>query len=321
MKASTRLVAPALFLLLLPPLLASGCRGDGAVEPAAPGDGAPLLATARYSEWSAPINLGPTVNSAFDEQTPALSPDGLSLYFLSSRPGGVGLQDLWVTRRASRDGPWGTPENLGPTVNSGANEGAPFLSRDGHRLYFVSSRPGGFGDFDIMMSWRAHTHDDFAWEAPINIGPPANTAMFEGGMTIHGPEFYFSRGLNVGVPHDIYLSRMSGDVFADPEVVAELSSAADERRPTIRFDGREIYFHSNRPGGQGLTDLWTSTRAGNGTPWTTPVNLGPGINTPSREQTPAISADGTILVFVSDRAGGSGALDLYYVTRSIGGPK
>lgn len=320
MKTWTRLVAPALFPLMLSP----GCRPDAAVvEPEALNETAvALLASARYSEWSPPVNLGPNVNSPFDESTPALSPDGLSLYFYSNRPGGLGGSlDLWVSRRASPDAPWGAAENLGPTVNSSVAEAAPYVSRDGHQLFFVSTRPGGFGAFDVMVSWRAHTHDDFAWETPANVGPPLNTEMFEGGMTIHGPEFYFSRGLDVTSTHDLYLSRMRGDAFTPPEVVAELSSAADERRPSIRFDGREIFFNSNRPGGQGLADIWTSTRAGNGAPWSTPANVGPGMNSGSVDVTPSLSDDGTTLVFASNRPGGSGALDLYYVTRSIEGPK
>ena len=60
----------------------------------------------KFSEWSAPVNLGPGVNSATLDWWPAISPNGLSLYFGSNRPGGirgVDLQDIWVCRRASLD--------------------------------------------------------------------------------------------------------------------------------------------------------------------------------------------------------------------------
>jgi Tol biopolymer transport system component len=318
MKTPTRLIRPAVILLL-----SAGCRPDSAiVDPEAPNDvSVPLLASARYSEWSPPVNFGPIVNSPFVDQTPALSPDGLSLYFLSTRPGGLGSADLWVSRRASEDDQWGVPVNLGPPVNTAFVDAAPYVSHDGHQLFLSSDRPGGFGQPDVWVSRRTHTHDDFAWETPVNVGPPVSSPMFEGGATIHGPEFYFSRGPSGVVPHDIYLSRMRGDVFATPEVVAELSSAADERRPSIRFDGLEIFFLSDRPGGQGLADIWTSTRRGNGTPWSPPVNLGPGINGAFIDVTPSLSHDGTTLVFASNRPGGSGGLDLYYTTRSIGGSK
>jgi len=93
----------------------------------------------KFSEWSAAVNMGPVVNSGVFEYWPAISPNGLSLYFGSARPGGIpgGLfneQDIWVTRRASIDAPWGVPRNLGPNVNSEFADSSPALSRDGHWL-------------------------------------------------------------------------------------------------------------------------------------------------------------------------------------------
>src|SRR5207253_3072207 len=66
------------------------------------------------STWSEPVNLGPIVNTSSDDSEPALSPDGLSLYFSSSRPGGFGPNNIWVSQRASLNDPWGRPQNLGP---------------------------------------------------------------------------------------------------------------------------------------------------------------------------------------------------------------
>src|SRR6266496_1814997 len=105
-----------------------------------------LLAAPRFSEWSPPVNLGPTVNKpGFNTAGPALSRDGLSLYFQSNRTGGYGGNDIWVSQRASREDAWGQPVNLGPTINTAANEDAPAFSRDGHTMYFNSDRPHGFG--------------------------------------------------------------------------------------------------------------------------------------------------------------------------------
>src|SRR6266536_512093 len=98
-----------------------------------------------FSDWSAPVNLGPAINSAFSDQGPAISKDGLSLYVTSNRPGGIGGFDMYVSQRASVDDPWGTPMNLSPTVNTAFDEGNPAFSRDGHLLLFQSKRPGGFG--------------------------------------------------------------------------------------------------------------------------------------------------------------------------------
>src|SRR6266850_6361061 len=129
---------------------------------------APSAQAKKYSDWSAPINLGPVINSAFSDQGPAISKNGLSLYFTSNRPGGLGGFDMYVSQRASVHEPWGSPVNLGPTVNTTSDEGNPAFSRDGHFLFFQSRRPGGFGGIDLWVSVREHTHDDFDWQLPVN---------------------------------------------------------------------------------------------------------------------------------------------------------
>lgn len=282
-------------------------------------------AAARFSDWSAPVNLGPVVNSPFRDQTPELSRDGLSLYFSSNRPGGFGLTDLYVARRASPDEPWGPPVNLGGVINTSATEGAPHLSRDGHRLYFATGRPDGLGSNDIWVSWRSDPNDDFAWETPVNLGAGVNSSGFEGGMTLRLPELYVaSDRADPGPDHPlaIYLSVIGPDgTFGAAVLVTELSSTGNDLRPTIRFDGRELFLSSARPGSAaGSQDIWVATRPAFGVPWTVPVNLGPSVNTIYNEVQPSLSADGRILLFASDRPGGSGGADLYMATRDRGGP-
>jgi len=101
--------------------------------------------------WGVPANLGPTVNSTFGEALPYVSRDGLSLYFTSNRPGGLGGGDIWVTTRPSILDPWTQPINLGPPVNTSYHDGSPRLSGDGSTLYFYSSRPSGYGDTDLWQ--------------------------------------------------------------------------------------------------------------------------------------------------------------------------
>ncbi len=311
-------------------LLALACDPDaGVIDPPKHEEGTALsLVSQRFSDWSPPVNLGPLVNSAAAENAPELSKDGLSLYFGSNRPGGQGLQDLYVSQRPSLDAPWGAPINLG-ALNSPFIDVGPHLSRDGHLLFFNSSRPGGFGSVDIWVSRRNNTHDDFAWEQPVNLGSPPNSARFDGGASMWGPEFYFWRGtpdpagLVAPTDGDIYLSGITGQTFSEPALVPELSSAAHEQRPSIRFDGREIFLSSDRPGSLSLPgavvreDIWVSLRQGNGQMWLTPVNVGPVVNTTFRDTQPALSDDGTMLFFLSDRPGGSGNLDIYVTTRTV----
>ena len=123
-----------------------------------------------FGPWSRPVSLGPTVNTTAHDQTPSISRDGLSMYFASNRPGGVGVGfDLWVAQRLAIDLPWETPVNLGPTVNTPANENGPSLSADGRYLFFVSTRPGGPGLADLYMSRRTLSDSGYVWDTPVAL--------------------------------------------------------------------------------------------------------------------------------------------------------
>lgn len=287
-------------------------------------------ASPKYSDWSAPVNLGPVVNSAEEDFAAHISKNGLSLYFASTRAGGSGGEDLWVASRATADDPWGPPVNLGPTINSDANDRSPALSRDGHYLFFASTRPGGMGGLDLWVSWRAHTRDDFAWQPPVNLGAAVNTASTDAGPG------YFEND-EVGIPLlflasnrpggagglDIYVSEMTaGGAFSAPAPVSELNGPAQDLTPGIRFDGLEMIIASNRLGTLGGQDLWVSTRPFAGGPWSAPVNLGPDINSSSAENFPSLSSGGEALFFNSSRPGGFGGSDLYVSTRvKVKGPQ
>ena len=85
----------------------------------------------------------------------------------------------------------------------------------------------------------------------------------------------------------------------------------------IRYDGLEIIFSSNRPGGSGGIDLWFSTRRTTSDLWSTPANLGPVINTSTDDRAPYLSADGRTLFFSSDRVGDDfGGGDIWMTTRT-----
>jgi len=131
-------------------------------------------AVGQYS-FGTPSNLGMEINSAAPDGSPCISADGLELYFHSGRPGGAGGMDLWMATRSSVDAPWRAPVNLGPTVNSPANEIAPSISSDGLELYFsdyVSYRPGGVGSDDLWVARRAST--SATWETPVWLGAAIN---------------------------------------------------------------------------------------------------------------------------------------------------
>jgi hypothetical protein len=131
----------------------------------------------RTSPWEAATNLGPKVNSAQDEYTPAVSPDGLELYLQSSRDGGYGGNDLYVCTRATPDDPWGDAVNLGPAVNGPTWDAWITLSPDGLLMFFLSDRSGGFGSWgDAYMARRASR--SASWQPAVNLGPVVNRTVF-----------------------------------------------------------------------------------------------------------------------------------------------
>lgn len=97
--------------------------------------------------WSKPVNLGPNVNTPYDEDAPFLSDDGTTLYFASRGLPGYGNFDIY--KSVITDGKWGQPENLGMPINSQAHDIFMIQNTDGNIGYFSSARPGGKGDMDI----------------------------------------------------------------------------------------------------------------------------------------------------------------------------
>ncbi len=280
---------------------------------------------ATFSDWSAPTNLGPIVNSSSIDIEVSISKDGLSLYLASNRPGGYGGFDIWVSQRASVAEPWGPPQNLGSTVNTAFNEQAPAVTLDGHRIYFFSNRPSGFGGNDLYVSRRRDARDDFGWRTPENLGGSVNSAFNENLSAPFENTLYFNSNRPGGIGGtDIYVSTLqANETFSEATLVPELSSTLQDAGMAIRRDGLEIIFASNRagsippdqPGAIGF-DLWVATRTKISDPWSPPTSLGPVVNTAGGESRLALSFDATTLYMISDRPGGSGSLDVWVTTRS-----
>lgn len=307
--------------MLLAALVLAACDMPAPAAPHEPGPRAELAADAS-STWSEPVNLGAPINSPGGDQSPVLSASGLTLYFTSDRPGGFGGTDLWVSHRASADGPWETPINLGSAINTPDIESGPDLSPDGHLLFFQSNRPGGEGSNDVYVSSRADVQDDLAWSEPVNVGPGVNSSTGEFGPWYtqngaDGPMLYFARGAT-NTFTQLYSAPVTRDGLSRglAAPIAEITDpGSTEGRPTLSVDGREIVFYSIRPGGLGGTDLWSATRRSVNDAWSAAVNLGAPLNSPAAELLPALSRDGRTLLFASTRPGGLGGFDIWMSTR------
>ena len=124
-------------------------------------------------EWYEPmrINLGDT---SYNYLYPAISSDGLTLYFCSDMPGGEGDYDIWKSTRASLADDFGKPVNMGPIVNTPGREAFPMLRGDS-TLYFSSNGLPGIGGYDIFVT----TIGKRVCSRPKNLGVPINSSYDE----------------------------------------------------------------------------------------------------------------------------------------------
>lgn len=264
-----------------------------------------------------PVNLGPDINTNKYDSGPALSADGCTLVFHSNRPGGLGESDLWMSVRDTKDDPFGSPVNLGPGVNTGGSERSPVLSANGRLLLFDSDRPGGIGKVDLWMCGRQSPHEPFG--TPVNLGRAANSKEWDFGsvLSTDGMTLLFASFRPGGLGgSDLWMCvrKSAKQPFGLPiNMNSPVNTKASEGSPTLSSDGLWLLFHTSRPGGSGKTDLWMSARASKSESFGSPFNLGPTINSREDDYTPALSSDGRLLLFSTDRPGGQGDRDLWMV--------
>ncbi len=141
-------------------------------------------------KWSEPFNLRSPVNTNHWESQPSISADGKTLFFSSSRPGGMGGKDIWYSIMDDRN-QWTNPVNMGDRINTDGDEMSPFIHFDGKTLYFASDGKTGLGGFDIFMT---RLGSDSTWSEPQNLGYPINTYNDETGLVIEsgGQKAYYS---------------------------------------------------------------------------------------------------------------------------------
>jgi len=263
-----------------------------------------FVAAPADAQWTAPVNLGSNVNSASDEFRAALSPDAMTLYFDSNRAGGLGDFDIYQSTKLG--GSWGPPSNLGANVNtaardyapalsadgtklylttntwnvaqsvwngstwgpradvfggvnSGAQEWAPFLTSDGNTMYFTAfNRSGGAGGHDIWSSaWNGSS-----WGAASSLAFNGSGNEYTGSVTADGNTMYLS------IDGDIYSSAKVGGVWQTPVSLGATINAPDrwDTSPLISPNGLTLIFSSERDGGFGGYDLYSSNLNANDAP-------------------------------------------------------
>ncbi len=207
------------------------------------------------------------------------------------------------------------PINLGNMINSPDNEYFPGIPADDQTLIFTRLINGRNEDFYISKKQG----DKYSFAA--NMGFPINTDGNEGTISLSADgQYIFYTACNREGAYgscDIYLSRLDGNTWAEPiNLGPPINTIAWESQPSLSYDGKTLYFSSNRPGGYGKSDIWYTTyKEGR---WTPPINMGPDVNTSGDEQSPHIAKDDQTLYFNSNGHPGMGGVDLY-ISRKVSG--
>ena len=129
--------------------------------------------------WTAAMGIGKPINTSAWEAQPSFSSDGRALYFASSRPGGLGGKDIWVSY-LDEQLKWSEPQNLGPNINTANDDQCPFIHADNQTLYFTSAGWPGMGGGDIYISRKTDT----GWTKAENLGYPINTETDDNGLAV-----------------------------------------------------------------------------------------------------------------------------------------
>ncbi|RMG32178.1 MAG: tetratricopeptide repeat protein [Bacteroidetes bacterium] len=216
-------------------------------------------------------NVGKPINKKFNDGTPAFTPDGLTMYYTvcNSRKNRDGCS-IFESRYNPVKKRWGKPvlvegiagtrevvvNSRGKTVQMPTDDRQPSISRDGRTMYFVSSREGGQGGFDIWYSRKLGSR----WGEPQNLGPVINTPFNEISPFINrdGDRLYFASTGHAGFGgYDLYESKGQMGSWGTPKNLGSpMNSSYDDFGSIWLRNDSLVYFTSNRPGGLGSNDIY-----------------------------------------------------------------
>jgi outer membrane protein OmpA-like peptidoglycan-associated protein/tetratricopeptide (TPR) repeat protein len=217
----------------------------------------------RNGKWAVAEFLSKEINTPnFNEGAQNISPDGNYLFFTGcNRPDGLGRCDIYISKREGND--WSQPFNIGGPVNTAGWESQPSISANGRTLYFVSTRQGGYGGYDI---WSSELNTDGTWSNPVNLGKEINTSYDEHSPFIHpdNESLYFSSNGWPGMGNkDVFISRKAylGEKqtgWQKPENLGfPINTFAEESGLSISTDGKLAFFSSNQKEGYGKLDIYS----------------------------------------------------------------
>ena len=265
--------------------------------------------------WAVPVDFFPPthvaeLNTEFVDRDPAVSSDGLEVFFVSDRPGGSGDWDIWHATRLDTSSPFDAPVAVA-AVNSLGREANPDISEDGLTLYMSRDWAGHTQFTDIYVSTRPDRSSSFS--APQLVGE-LSTAAYDGSTAIapNGLSSHFARSTPSN-GEDIFLATRpsTSSVFGAPERVDSLSTAHHDRQPWVSSDETMMFLSSNRPSAFGTSfQTYVTDRASTGDPFGPPL-LVADVGSQQGAGHPSYYEAGGLLYFSSHRPGGSGSTDIW----------
>jgi hypothetical protein len=284
----------------LSPVPAEPDSGRAEDSPAAPAAVASSACAGGFGEFGAPERVTTGLESSGNLFGPALSADGLGLFFSVSAPP---LEQIYSATRAALDTALFSNAGELPIVNSAALDGSPFVSADDLRIVFFSDRRAGVGGRDIWFGQR--TERGAAFSTPTLL-QGVNTPNVEHLPWLSADELtllFVSNRAN-GRDSDIWrATRTQIDAAFDAGVsAADLNSSANEGRAVLSSDRLSAIFSSERAGGLGSADIWLASRTDPELAFSAPINLAQ-LNSDSADQDVALSRDEHELLFSSARDG------------------
>lgn len=257
----------------------------------------------------APMNLGDSVNSEKSEYYPSITIND-SMFVFTRR--GEGYREDFFESTILQNKKYAKSKLINGDINMEPSKGAINISQDGEWLIFAGYNfPGGYGDFDLYISYDTPT----GWSVPENLGRNINTESWESSPSVSPDKraLYFSSNRPGGYGgKDLYVSfRMPNGKWGPAKNMgASVNTSGDELAPFIHADNATLYFNSDGLPGYGNSDIFLC-RKGPNNEWSIPQNLGYPINTIENEGSLFVSADGKTALYASDRSDSRGGLDIY----------
>jgi hypothetical protein len=261
-----------------------------------------------------PTNLA--VNSAADEDEPHVASNGLVLYF--ARKDAKGKHELFTSTRTSTGQPWKAPEAIDVNFPLDNDTRSVFVTPEGRFPQFVFFSTFNGKNYVLYGAIRPFAGKAFSTPTPIGLEETKSDELHPW-LTPDGKQLYFSRkteeGWRVFVASRADNSGVRG--FGKPEPI---DLPPNFHHATLTPDGRTMFLQG--PLENGRWGLFRSTRTGKD--WSKPEPL-EGLNHPdgpTGDRAPNLNRDGSILYFVSDRPGGKGGLDVWWIAvKDLPAPK